>query len=108
MPSSSSSGSSKSNTTRTSNRQKNISSSPVSHQIEYELGKNGELVPVSGVFDPLASQDDQKDSEEGLAYESNEDHKVSVETFNMASSRSKRKQTFERRNIKCVLWFSYL
>lgn len=102
MPDSSSSGSTRSNATKTFSRQKNTNSSPVSHQIEYELNKDGELVPISDAFDSLGSQEDQKDFEEEMAYESNDDHKRTIGTFNMSSSRSKRKQTFERKNIKCV------
>lgn len=102
MSGSNSCGSATSNTAKYPSRGRTVNSSTDSHQMEYELSKDGELVPVSSRSDVLYGEDEQKDTgsatNQGLIC----DGKTSLEV-SVASSRSKRKQTFERKNIKYVL-----
>ncbi|VDK42263.1 unnamed protein product [Taenia asiatica] len=101
MSGSNSCGSATSNTAKYPSRGRTVNSSTDSHQMEYELSKDGELVPVSSRSDVLYGEDEQKDTgsatNQGLIC----DGKTSLEV-SVASSRSKRKQTFERKNIKRV------
>ncbi|KAM3174611.1 hypothetical protein ACTXT7_010200 [Hymenolepis weldensis] len=98
MPGSNSSGSTASNATKSSGRRKRGNPSPESRQIEYELNKDGEIVPVSS---ESTSGDDLKTFQDHLI-DQNNDNKVAMEASAVSSSRNKRKQTFERKNIKRV------
>ncbi|KAM7538471.1 hypothetical protein Aperf_G00000069773 [Anoplocephala perfoliata] len=96
MPNSSSSGSTASNAIKPSRgKRENISPGP--HQVEYELSKDGELVPVSNESD--AANDLKLFQEQSL--DQRIESKASLESC-CTSSRNKRKQTFERKNIKRV------
>lgn len=101
MSGSNSCGSATSNTTKYPGRGRNVNSSPDSHQMEYELSKDGELVPVSSSSDALFGHDEQKDTGSATIQGLNCDDKASLEV-SVTSTRSKRKQTFERKNIKYV------
>lgn len=96
MPNSNSSGSTASNATKSSGRWKKENPSPVSHQVEYELNKDGELVPISNDSDMA---NDLKVIQE-QSMDQNVDIKTPLESGGSSSSRNKRKQTFERKNIK--------
>lgn len=96
MPGSNSSGSTASNATKSSGRRKRGNPSSEPRQIEYELNKDGELVPVSSESN---SGDDLKTFQNHLM-DQNNDNKGATEASAAPSSRNKRKQTFERKNIK--------
>ncbi|CDS42546.1 helicase arip4 [Echinococcus multilocularis] len=101
MPGSNCGGSATSNTTKYPSRGRNSNSSPMPHQMEYELSKDGELVPVPSGSNVLYERDEQKDNEGAPVHNPNCDAKMSPE-ISVTASRSKRKQTFERKNIKRV------
>lgn len=99
MPSSNSSASSASKSTKSTCNRKRDNQSPEIKKPEYELNKDGELVPVSGESN---SGDDLK-----LLHDSLKDGKSVSESANASSSRNKRKQNFERRNIKWAFTISF-
>ncbi|VDN98745.1 unnamed protein product [Rodentolepis nana] len=98
MPGSNSSGSTTSNATKSSGRRKRRYPSSESRKVEYELSKDGELVPVSSGSN---SGDDSKMLQDHQMDQS-KDNKMATDASTASSSRNKRKQTFERRNIKRV------
>uniref|UniRef100_A0A5K3ETY3 DUF953 domain-containing protein n=3 Tax=Mesocestoides corti TaxID=53468 RepID=A0A5K3ETY3_MESCO len=105
MPRSTGSGSNINILTRTSRRGGNAPSPSGFCEMEYELSKDGDLVPVSSGLDTAAGQDEDIDSHDGcvtnVGCEESNDPGLS-HISNTSQSRSKRKQTFERRNIKRV------
>ncbi|VDM16237.1 unnamed protein product [Hydatigera taeniaeformis] len=101
MSGSNSCGSGTSNTIRYSNRGRNVNSPPEPHKMEYELNKDGELVLVSSGSDVIYEEDERKVAGSATIQNLNCDDKTSLEIA-ATSSRSKRKQTFERKNIKRV------
>ncbi len=86
MPGSNSSGSTTSSAGRNARRKRRPTESPESVQPQFELNKDGELVQAG-----LSTVADEEEKNDGT-----QEEVLGDET----KSRNKRKQTFERRNIK--------